>query len=79
MCSSDLTMLAQGCRIDVEFWEEGPNGELVAPGISRYTNEVPHGTATVPGENEGVAVHPRPRTQGNPSTLSPPQITWRSL
>ncbi|MEP9363746.1 stealth conserved region 3 domain-containing protein [Nocardioides sp. CN2-186] len=54
------TLLAQGCRVDVEFWELGPDGDLVAPGDNPFTLTVPHGTPTVPVEIEGVAVRTLP-------------------
>jgi hypothetical protein len=44
------TMLGQGCSVDLEFWPEGPDGELLAPRPTRFLAEVPAGdrpTATV--------------------------------
>ena len=54
------TLLAQGCRVDVEFWEVAVNGDLVAPTTNPYLSRLPAGTATVDVEIEGVAARTIP-------------------
>ncbi len=54
------SLLARGCRVDVEFWEGAPNGDLVSPELNPYTNRVPVGTETVPVEIEGLTVRTLP-------------------
>ena len=39
--------LGHGCAIAVEFWEEGPDGDLHSPGQAAYTSVVPRDAATV--------------------------------
>lgn len=53
-------LLSSGCRIDVEFWEDGPDGSLVAAGQNRYTNQLPPAYETVPIEIEGVPARTLP-------------------
>lgn len=49
-------LLAQGCRVDVEFWEVAPDGALVAPGLNDWTSLVPAGAGTTTVEVEGLEV-----------------------
>jgi glycosyltransferase involved in cell wall biosynthesis len=53
-------MLSSGCRVDVEFWESAPNGDLVSAGLNAYANRVPADVETVPAEIEGVPVRTLP-------------------
>jgi hypothetical protein len=39
--------LGRGCEIAVEFWEEGPDGDLHSPGRAAYSKVVPRDAATV--------------------------------
>lgn len=50
------SVLGQGCTVEVEFWEEDVDGQLVAPTRNRYTQRLPRGTATVTTEVEGLQV-----------------------
>ena len=54
------TVLAQGCSIDVEFWESSPEGDLLSPRRNRYADRLPHGVPAVDHEVEGVAVRTLP-------------------
>ena len=56
----DSGVLGQGCGVAVEFWEAGPDGELVAPGPNRYAHRIPRGTPTADAEVEGVPVRTLP-------------------
>lgn len=56
----DAGVLGQGCGVAVEFWEESPDGELVAPGTNRYAHRIPRGAPTVDAEVEGVPVRTLP-------------------
>ena len=49
-------LLAEGCAIAVQFWEEAPDGDLLAPGLNRYGDRVPTGTPRTSIEVEGVSV-----------------------
>ncbi|MGZ4449435.1 MAG: stealth conserved region 3 domain-containing protein [Nocardioides sp.] len=35
------TLLSQGSRVDVEFWEVAPDGDLISPSLNPYTSLVP--------------------------------------
>jgi glycosyltransferase involved in cell wall biosynthesis len=51
------TLLGRGCAVSVEFWETGPDGELLAvPGHVAWTTSVPVDAATVRIEVHGVGV-----------------------
>ncbi len=50
------SVLSQGCTVEVEFWEEGVDGQLVAPRRNRYTQRLPRSVATVTTEVDGVRV-----------------------
>lgn len=54
------TILAQGCRVDIEFWEAAPDGTLVSEDQDVYTTAVPPDTELVPFEIEGVEVQTIP-------------------
>ena len=56
------TILSQGCRVDVEFWEVAPDGTLVSEDRNPYTTAVPPDTELVAFEIEGVAVQTLPLT-----------------
>ena len=50
------SVLGQGCTVEVEFWEEGTDGDLVAPRRNRYTQRLPRGAATARATVAGHAV-----------------------
>jgi glycosyltransferase involved in cell wall biosynthesis len=50
------SVLGQGCTVEVEFWEEGVDGQLVAPRRNRYAQRLPRDLATVTAEVDGVTV-----------------------
>lgn len=50
------SLLSQGCTVEVEFWEQGVDGQLVAPRRNRYTQRLSRGAATVTTEVDGVSV-----------------------
>ncbi len=52
----DASVLAQGCTVEVEFWEESVDGQLVAPTRNRYTQRLPRGRATVTTAVHGLDV-----------------------
>lgn len=54
------TVLSQGCRVDVTFWEVSPTGQLVSPGPNNYTPLVPPDAEFVPLELEGVSLRTLP-------------------
>ena len=54
------TALSQGCRVDVEFWETAPGGDLVSPGLNAYTPRVAPDVEYAPFEVEGVSVRTLP-------------------
>ncbi|HEX5090932.1 MAG TPA: stealth conserved region 3 domain-containing protein [Nocardioides sp.] len=49
-------LLGQGCSVEVEFWEEDVDGQLVAPTRNRYTQRLPRTAARVTTEVEGLRV-----------------------
>ena len=49
-------LLAEGCEVGVQFWEESPDGDLLAPGLNRYGDRVLAGTPHTTIEVEGVKV-----------------------
>ncbi len=49
-------LLAEGCEVGVQFWEESPDGDLLAPGLNRYGDRVPAGAPRTTIEVEGVKV-----------------------
>jgi glycosyltransferase involved in cell wall biosynthesis len=50
------SLLGQGASVEVEFWEEGVDGQLVAPRRNRYAQRLPRGAVTVTTEVDGLAV-----------------------
>jgi glycosyltransferase involved in cell wall biosynthesis len=50
------SVLGQGCTVEVEFWEEAVDGQLVAPTRNRYTQRLHRGFATVTTEVDGRRV-----------------------
>ena len=52
--------LGTGCSVAVEFWEEGPDGDLHSPGQAAYTTAVPRGAETVTTHVHGVEVRTLP-------------------
>ena len=44
--SGHASVLGQGCTVEVEFWEEGVDGQLVAPRRNRYAQRLPRTAAT---------------------------------
>jgi glycosyltransferase involved in cell wall biosynthesis len=50
------SVLGQGCTVQVEFWEEAVDGQLVAPTRTRYTQRLPRGVSTVSTEVDGRRV-----------------------
>ena len=50
------SVLGQGCTVEVEFWEEGVDGQLVAPTRNRYAQRLPRKSATVTTSVDGLDV-----------------------
>lgn len=48
--------LDRGCAIAVEFWEEGPDGDLHSPGAATFATSVPPVAATVSVTVHGIEV-----------------------
>ncbi|MBC9734583.1 stealth conserved region 3 domain-containing protein [Nocardioides marmotae] len=53
-------LLAGGCGVDVQFWETGVDGDLVAPRRNRWVQTLPAGTRLVDHEVDGVTVRTLP-------------------
>ena len=53
---SQASVLGQGCTVEVEFWEEGVDGQLVAPTRNRYAQRLPRWAATVTTSVDGLDV-----------------------
>ncbi len=49
-------LLTEGAEVGVQFWEESPDGDLLAPSMNRYGDRVPAGTPRTTLEVEGVEV-----------------------
>lgn len=49
-------VLGEGVEVGVQFWEELPEGDLLAPGLNRYGDRVPAGTSRTSIVVEGVEV-----------------------
>ncbi|CAB4711629.1 MAG: glycosyltransferase [Actinobacteria bacterium] len=54
------SLLGRGCTVDVEFWEESVDDELVSPRPNQYAPRFPRSATTVEAEVEGVAVRTLP-------------------
>ncbi|HWM73374.1 MAG TPA: stealth conserved region 3 domain-containing protein [Nocardioides sp.] len=52
--------LGHGCAVAVEFWEEGPDGDLHSPGQAAYTTAVPRDAETVTTRVHDVEVSTLP-------------------
>jgi len=50
------SLLAHGCSVDVEFWEESVEGALLSPRHNRYADRIPLGAAKLDVEIDGVQV-----------------------
>jgi glycosyltransferase involved in cell wall biosynthesis len=51
-----IGVLADGCSVEVEFWEATPEGDLTSPRRNRYADRIPAGVATTDTEIEGLVV-----------------------
>jgi hypothetical protein len=49
-------VLAEGCSVEVEFWEATPEGDLSSPRRNRYADRIPAGFVTTDTEVEGLVV-----------------------
>lgn len=49
-------VLGEGVEVGVQFWEESPDGDLLAPGLNRYGDRVPAGSPRTSIEVDGVTV-----------------------
>ena len=49
-------VLGEGVEVGVQFWEESPDGDLLAPGPNRYGDRVPAGTPRTTTTVEDVEV-----------------------
>ncbi|RYC10409.1 stealth conserved region 3 domain-containing protein [Nocardioides zhouii] len=49
-------VLGEGVTVGVQFWEESPEGDLLAPGLNRFGDRVPAGTPRTTIEVDGVEV-----------------------
>ena len=49
-------VLAEGCSVEVEFWETTPEGDLTSPRRNRYADRLPAGFTTIDIEVEGQTV-----------------------
>ncbi len=49
-------VLGEGVEVGVQFWEETPDGDLLAPGPNRYGDRVPAGTTRTTTSVEGLDV-----------------------
>ncbi|WP_210649136.1 stealth conserved region 3 domain-containing protein [Nocardioides sp. SYSU D00065] len=49
-------LLAEGVEVSVQFWEESPDGDLLAPAHNRFGDRVPAGSPRTTIEVDGVAV-----------------------
>jgi hypothetical protein len=49
-------LLTDGAEVGVQFWEESPEGDLLAPGLNRYGDRVPADAGRATIEVEGVEV-----------------------
>ena len=49
-------LLGEGVEVGVQFWEESPEGDLLAPGLNRFGDRVPADTPRTTIEVDGVTV-----------------------
>lgn len=49
-------VLGEGVEVGVQFWEESPEGDLLAPSLNRFGDRVPAGAARTTIEVDGVSV-----------------------
>ena len=49
-------VLGEGVEVGVQFWEESPDGDLLAPGLNRFGDRVPAGSPRTTITVEGVEV-----------------------
>jgi len=49
-------VLGDGVEVGVQFWEESPDGDLLAPGLNRFGDRVPAGSPRTTVEVDGIAV-----------------------
>ncbi len=54
--AGQASVLGQGCTVEVEFWEESVDGQLVAPTRNRYAQRLPRWAATVTTSVDGLDV-----------------------
>jgi len=47
-------VLAEGCSVEVEFWETTPDGDLTSPRRNPYADRMPAGQETVDNFNEAL-------------------------
>ena len=47
-------LLGEGCEVGVQFWEESPDGDLLAPNLNRFGDRVPAGAPRTTIEVDGV-------------------------
>jgi hypothetical protein len=55
-----VSLLGRGCGVAVEFWEEGPDGDLHSPGRAAYSTVVPRHVSTVKTHVHDVEVRTLP-------------------
>lgn len=49
-------LLGEGVEVGVQFWEESPEGDLLAPSLNRFGDRVPAGTSRTAIEVDGITV-----------------------
>jgi glycosyltransferase involved in cell wall biosynthesis len=74
------SVLGQGCAVEVQFWDEAVDGDLVAPVANPFVTRVPPGSATVNHGVEGLDVPTLPLmtspTVGDPTMPVDVVYTW---
>ena len=74
------TLLSQGCAIEVQFWDDAVDGDLVAPVPNAYVTRVPRGGATASRRVEGLDLPTLPlmthATVGEPTAPIDVVYTW---
>ncbi len=51
-------VLGEGVEVGVQFWEESPDGDLLAPSLNRFGDRVPAGTPRTTIDVEGSTSRP---------------------